>query len=136
MSFFETEHVQRILAYWISDYGDFFPTETTRCILSVVNCSDVEAEAEAEAEAPEAVAFWWKKEVEAEAPKNMPLPLPLCFKAGVQILVDFCELEVVSFRFCLCLSKLCQNHSCFFLDNDVKYHIINYINTFQKEKEN
>jgi hypothetical protein len=29
-------------------------------------------------------------EAEAEEPRNMPLPLPLCFKVGVQILVDVC----------------------------------------------
>jgi hypothetical protein len=40
-------------------------------------------------------------EAEAEAPESMPLPLPLCFKTAVQILVDFCKLEVISFRFCL-----------------------------------
>jgi hypothetical protein len=41
--------------------------------------------------------------VEAEAPRNIPLPpplsLPLCFKAAVRILVDFYQLDVISFRF-------------------------------------
>jgi hypothetical protein len=72
--------------------------------------------------------------VEAEAPNNMPLPLLLCFKVGEQILADFCYLEVISFRFCSCLSGFCPNYSCFFFNNDVKYYIMNYIITFQKEE--
>jgi hypothetical protein len=45
--------------------------------------SDVEAEAEAVT--LKAVAFWWKR----KRLKNLLLPLQLCFKADVQILVDY-----------------------------------------------
>jgi hypothetical protein len=80
----------------------------------------VEAEAEAEAE--------------AVAPKNMPLPL--YFKVAAQILADFCQLEVISFRFSLMLTQIICKLSPFSKNNDAKYYIINCKTTFQKEKQN
>jgi hypothetical protein len=92
--------------------------------------SDVEAKGEAlEAEAPEAVVFWWKRKQKR---------LKMCrFRSVTKLVYKFWQIFDNSKLFLSDFVHVYLFHVqiiIFFLDNDVKYYIMNYIFTFQKEK--
>jgi hypothetical protein len=78
---------------------------------SITSLDHIHSDAEAEVEAPEAVAFWWKRK-KKHLKMKMLLLILLCLIVAVQILVDFCSLEVIFSVFVQYLLKIHPNHSC------------------------
>jgi hypothetical protein len=75
-------------------------------------------------------------EAEAEAPKDMPLLLPVCFKVGVQILVDAFWLEISFLQFLLNIYLNLSKFFSFIENNIVKYDLTNCKTTLQIKKQN